>query len=168
MLVRIAELADAAALLDLVREVENGTDWLLHEVEELGMDVTAMTRRMAQFLARGNCTVIVAEEHDARLAGYLFALGGHLAGLAHAVRINGLGVAPRARRRGVGLGLLRRLEAWAGEHGMRRLELKLMAPNEAAHALYLRAGFADEGLERSAYRVGERFVDALIMGKVLP
>ena len=33
MLVRIADLADAAALLDLVRDVENGTDWLLHEVD---------------------------------------------------------------------------------------------------------------------------------------
>lgn len=167
MLVRIAELADAAALLDLVRDVENGTDWLLHEVAELGMDAASMTRRLAQFLARNNCTVIVAEEEGKGLAGYLFALGGHLRGIAHAVRINGLGVAPWARRRGVGLGMLRRLEAWAAENSIRRLELKLMAPNQEAHALYLKAGFADEGLERGTYRVGERYVDAVMMGKVL-
>jgi len=167
MLVRIADLADAAALLDLVRDVENGTDWLLHEVEELAMDATSMTRRLAQFLARSNCTVIVAEEEGLGLTGYLFALGGHLWGISHAVRINGLGVSERARRRGVGLGLLRRLEAWAGERSICRLELKLMAPNEAAHNLYLRAGFLDEGLEKGAYRVGDRFIDAIIMGKVL-
>lgn len=168
MLVRIAELADAAALLDLVREVENGTDWLLHEMDELGMDPTVMTRRMVQFLARHNCTVIVAEDEELGLVGYLFALGGHLAGIAHAVRINGLGVSPSARRRGVGLGLLRRLESWASERGLHRLELRLMAPNHAAHALYLRAGFRDEGREAHAYAVNGKYVDALLMGKLLP
>ena len=167
MLVRIAELADAGAVLDLVREAENGTDWLLHEVDELGMDPTLMTRRMVQFLARHNCTVIVAEDEELGLVGYLFALGGHLAGIAHAVRINGLGVSPGARRRGVGSGLLRRLESWARERGLHRLELRLMAPNDVAHALYLRAGFRDEGREAHAYRVNGKFVDALLMGKLL-
>ncbi|EPR40878.1 GCN5-related N-acetyltransferase [Desulfovibrio sp. X2] len=168
MRVREARLDDAGAMVELVRRVESATDWLLPEVEELTMDATAMTRRLGLFLGRENCTVIVAEDGDGgRLTGYLFALGGHLRGIAHAARINGLGVLPEARRRGVGLGMLRRLDAWAEERMLHRLELRLMAPNEAAHALYLRAGYLDEGLERHAYLVRGRYVDAMMMGKLL-
>ncbi|EPR36167.1 GCN5-related N-acetyltransferase [Alkalidesulfovibrio alkalitolerans DSM 16529] len=166
MRIREAELCDAAALLVLERTVEDGTPHLLDEAAELGLDVPAMTRRLGQFLSRPNWTVLVAED-EAGLQGYLFAVGGHLRGIAHAARINGLGVAEAARRKGVGLGLLRRLDAWAEGSGVRRLELKFMAPNAAARALYTRAGYLEEGVQRGAYLVDGRLVDAVLMGKLV-
>lgn len=59
-------------------------------------------------------------------------------------------VAPEARRRGIGLQLLRAAEDWAREQGLKRLALEVNQTNALAIALYLRFGFTFTG-ETSPY-----------------
>ncbi|WP_441247572.1 N-acetyltransferase family protein [Kitasatospora sp. McL0602] len=52
-------------------------------------------------------------------------------------------VAPQARGRGVGDGLITEIARWAAEEGYATLKLAVMPHNDAAIALYRRHGFTD-------------------------
>ncbi len=59
-----------------------------------------------------------------------------------------IGVRQAARRQGIAAGLLAALEAWARAHAAHRIDLTVDEANDAARALYRRAGFVEEGRVR--------------------
>lgn len=71
----------------------------------------------------------------------------HVATLTLAVRLS-------ARRTGIGRALLRRSYAWCEAVGVLKISLNVRESNSGAIALYLSEGFAFEGRERGAVRVG--------------
>lgn len=71
-----------------------------------------------------------------------------------------LAVAPPARRRGVGMNLVRKAAAEAAARGGGTLFLEVSARNAAARALYGAAGFRQVGRRRSYYADGS---DALVL-----
>jgi len=78
----------------------------------------------------------------------------------------GMGVAERARRRGVGSALLgAAIELCEGWLGVRRIELEVYTDNDAAIALYRRFGFEHEGTARGyALRAGA-YADVHLMAR---
>lgn len=111
--------------------------------------------------------VVLVAEFAGRLVGYAEARGGkfrrHQA-TAHVV----IGVLATARGQGAGTGLLQELKRWAPAHGIRRLELTVMAHNQRARDLYQRVGFQVEGRRRECLVVDGRLVDELYMALLLP
>jgi ribosomal-protein-alanine N-acetyltransferase len=84
---------------------------------------------------------------DGRLVGYLLARQA-----ADEAEILNLGVAPAARRRGIGRALVREgLAALAGR-GASQVFLEVRASNAAARALYAEFGFGEVGRRREYYR----------------
>jgi RimJ/RimL family protein N-acetyltransferase len=77
----------------------------------------------------------------------------------------GLMVAIEHRRSGIGTALLAAAEAWARGAGVRKLELHVFPYNQAAIALYDRAGFRTVGLRSVHFRRGATYVDAILMEK---
>lgn len=67
------------------------------------------------------------------------------------LHINNLAVLPAWRRRGVGRALLEAVLAEARRLGAARATLEVRASNQAARALYERAGFRPAGLRRGYY-----------------
>lgn len=79
-----------------------------------------------------------------------------------------IGVAPAARRRGVGAALLADVMARAVAHGAVRIFLEVAEDNAAAIALYVSAGFEKVGRRPGYYqRKTSRPVAALIMRYVV-
>jgi ribosomal-protein-alanine N-acetyltransferase len=75
-----------------------------------------------------------------------------------------LAVLPRARRRGVGAGLLAQGVVCAIAGGAERLFLEVAEDNVAARALYARAGFTEAGRRRGYYgRPRGPAADALVL-----
>lgn len=72
-----------------------------------------------------------------------------------------LGVHPSARRRGLGMRLLRRLGRAAAARGARVVFLEVRVDNAPAIALYQQAGFETVGRRPRYYQPGD--VDALLM-----
>ena len=72
-----------------------------------------------------------------------------------------------SRGRGVGAALLTHLEILAERHGYHKLALAMFPSNHAGVALYRRRGFRDVGTYREHGRVDGRWVDILIMEKIL-
>lgn len=83
---------------------------------------------------------------------------------ADEAEILALAVAPQARRRGRGTALLAAAEARAAADGARVMYLEVADHNDAARALYRRAGYVRAGLRRFYYRDG---ADALVLRKPL-
>lgn len=72
-----------------------------------------------------------------------------------------------SRGHGVGRRLLERLIALAGDRGFHKMVLSTFPFNEAGVALYERMGFRRVGIYREMGRLDGRWVDTLIMEKLL-
>jgi ribosomal-protein-alanine N-acetyltransferase len=73
-------------------------------------------------------------------------------------------VDPVARRRGVGHRLLEAALAAVRKKNIRRIFLEVAADNQAALALYEKAGFRPHGKRLGYYRRGAQTVDAIMLG----
>jgi RimJ/RimL family protein N-acetyltransferase len=72
------------------------------------------------------------------------------------------------RRRGIGRALVASLLEWAkGVDGLRRLSLEVFATNAPAIRLYESLGFAVDGAKRDGVRVGDAYVDLLLMSRLV-
>ena len=78
-----------------------------------------------------------------------------------------IGVAPTARRQGLGARLLAEVIATARAAGATRLMLEVRAGNQAAQALYQRAGFMVTGRRKGYYPAPDGREDACLMDKPL-
>jgi ribosomal protein S18 acetylase RimI-like enzyme len=101
-------------------------------------------------LLDSNEDCIFVADRDGEVAGYVWAdlepmSWKELRGPAGFVQ--DLIVAEDARRRGIATQLLRAAMDWLREHGAPRVILWTAAPNEAARALFRRAGFRDTMVE---------------------
>ena len=103
---------------------------------------------------------------DGVVAGYV-ALGPvlPLAANRHVLELKGLAVDPGQRRRGIGASLVRAAVEAASARGARRLRLRVLAPNQAARALYEACGFEVEGVLREEFRLEGRYVDDVLMAR---
>jgi len=59
------------------------------------------------------------------------------------------------------------LEEWAQQHHIHRLELTVMAHNNAGVALYKKQGFEIEGTKRHSLLINGQYVDEFYMSKLL-
>jgi ribosomal protein S18 acetylase RimI-like enzyme len=107
--------------------------------------------------------VLLAEEGGAVVGYVLLGPATRLASNAHVVQIHGLAVAPAARRHGTGRALLQAAAAEAERRGATRLTLRVLGTNEGARALYAGMGFVVEGIQRDEFRLGDRYVDDVLM-----
>lgn len=106
--------------------------------------------------------------NDAEAIGSLAFQGGSFVRTRHA---GTFGVAVARAWRGVGVGsvLLERLLAWTKAHSqIERIGMEVFGTNPDAVRLYRRFGFEEEGRRRGAFRLGDRRVDAIVMGLLLP
>jgi GNAT superfamily N-acetyltransferase len=90
--------------------------------------------------------LLIAESEGARVGfAYLERLQDYFTLEQHG-HVGMLVVTEEAAGKGVGGALMRAAEAWAREHGYRRLTLNVFATNHAARAVYEHLGYAPETL----------------------
>jgi len=164
--IRTARPYDAAALLDLKRQLDEETAFMMYEPGERESSVQDLARELAGIARTPNSVVLLAEIDD-QLAGYVELTGGSFR-RSRATAYVVIGVRAHAAGRGIGTGLLRHAKDWAAAHGLHRLELTVMARNTRAIGLYERMGFAVEGRRCECLLVDGQFVDELTMAAILP
>jgi ribosomal protein S18 acetylase RimI-like enzyme len=120
------------------------------------------------FAERPPDAYLVAEAGDGALAGYArVGQATRLAASAHVLHLEGLGVHPDHRGRGVATALLRAVEEEAHRRGAHRLTLRVLAPNAGARRLYERAGYEVEGVLRGEFVIDGEAVDDVLMARVV-
>jgi RimJ/RimL family protein N-acetyltransferase len=162
--VRKAVPADAVALAEVIASAED-SGMMLFGPGERRLTPEQAERMIGNFLKDSASALFVAEDTGG-IAGYLIARGEDTGRTRHRAYVV-TGVHHRARGKGVGTALFRRLDEWACERGLRRLELTVMTENEAAVALYRKMGFEVEGVKRDSLVLDGRYGDEYYMAKIM-
>jgi RimJ/RimL family protein N-acetyltransferase len=165
MYIRQISPDDAAAFVDLLREVEQDASFMLFERGERKTTVEEQRERIEKMERDRHSRIFVAER-SGELIGYLIAIGGQAKRNNHSVYLV-IGIRKEDQGRGVGSALFIELEKWANDHHIHRLELNVVTRNEAGLALYRKAGFEVEGLKRHSLVIDDEFVDEYYMSKLL-
>jgi ribosomal protein S18 acetylase RimI-like enzyme len=164
--IRTLGAGDAEAFLSLLTAVDAESPYMLYAPGERRSSPDKERARLNWWRMAGNSTALAAEA-DGFLVGYALVTGGTVARNRHCAVLEGLAVRRSWRRQGIGGRLLAAVVRWAGEQGLTRLELGVMAPNAAALSLYERHGFAREGVKRGAYCIEGTAVDQVLMARLL-
>ena len=78
----------------------------------------------------------------------------------------GVGILAAHSGQGLGRRMMEELDRFAQQHGLRRLELTVMAHNAPARALYTKMGYVEEGTKRDSLHVDDAFVSEIMMAKI--
>jgi len=89
-------------------------------------------------LAGGTSTILAAHEEGRLVATVMVGADGHRGWVYY------LGVAPAARKRGLGAEMMRAAEAWVIARGMPKLQLMVRADNQGAVGFYHAIGYQTE------------------------
>ena len=153
---RFAQPSDSAALERLERDA-----WDEHNTPELHRSGVVFGVRIPF------ADTIVAARGEAILGYAAIGQRSRFTSNRHIGVVRAVVVDRGARRAGVGSRLLARAEEEARARGFEALRLTVMATNEHAIALYLRAGYIELGRYPDEFRVNGRSVDDVLMGKRL-
>jgi len=166
--VRAAESGDAEALVRLAEAVSAEPEGWLISTDGEWRSVGDERRYLKALRRYPHAAVYVAQRvGDGAIVGRLSLSRDAHPASAHVADL-GIMVAKDARRQGVGQELLRAAVGWAGDAGIRKLELHVFPWNEPAIKLYEQFGFEREGYRKGHYLRGGAHVDAILMALSLP
>lgn len=164
---RNLNVEEAQSFWNLMNQLDYETKYMLYEPgerKEKANNIAALERRIRSTL-EGDDLLLVAEA-DNKLVGYISADKGFVNRIAHSAYIV-VGILKEYSNRGIGTELFKRLDAWAQEKKITRLELTVVCENEAAKHLYEKSGFEIEGIKRNSVFVDGRYLDEYYMGKIV-
>ncbi|WP_223589270.1 GNAT family N-acetyltransferase [Neobacillus bataviensis] len=166
MFIREARPEDAENLLKLIKQVEAESDFMLMDAGERKTSPEQQRKRLEQMRSENNSAILVAEQEDGKLAGYLIAIGGSVKRNRHTAYLV-IGVLKKYRGRGIGTKLFQRVEEWALTHKISRLELTVVTENLAGVTLYKKRGFEIEGTKRNSLFIHGKYFDEYYMSRIL-
>ena len=141
--IREIQINDAEAFLELNKQLDEETKFMMLEPGERDATVDAQVNRIRGFTEHKNSTLLVAQS-ESKLIGYIVAMGGQYKRNTHKAKIV-IGIIQNYVGQGVGTRLFKQIEEWAKQTGLHRLELTVMKHNERGIALYKKVGFRIEG-----------------------
>ncbi|PAD21656.1 GNAT family N-acetyltransferase [Terribacillus saccharophilus] len=165
MLIREIRIDDGENFINLVKEVERKSDFMLMEAGERKTTPEQQQKQLERFEQQNNSTIFVAEEKG-KLVGYLIAIGGTVKRTKHCAYLV-IGILQEYRGKGIGSKLFDKVIKWAPKHNVSRLELTVVTENKAGLALYKKSGFDIEGTKRNSININGTNFDEYCMSKLL-
>jgi len=113
-----------------------------------------------------NGLVIVAQVNG-KIVGMAHLVGGKFEKNKH-VGFLGILILKEFRRFGVGTVMMNYIMEWANkQRELKKISLTVFSTNKAAISLYRKFGFKIEGISRKQYKIEEKYIDEITMGKFL-
>ena len=162
--IRPAVAKDAAVLYRFGETLLGETSFFLRGPGERARSVDEMCTVIERFAALPHYLFLNAW-HGGDAVGEAIAMGGDFSRNGFTATI-GIGVLAAYGNRGLGRALMGRLDGFAGEQRLHRLELTVMAHNTAARTLYREVGNVEEGTKRGSLFVEGGFVSEVMMVKI--
>ncbi|WP_284140830.1 MULTISPECIES: GNAT family N-acetyltransferase [unclassified Virgibacillus] len=164
-MIRKIHVEDAEALTKLIQEVEKESRFMLYGANERVTSVANQRKLIVSLVQEENGMIFVAEK-DTKLVGYVMAIGNKVPRTKHRMYVVA-GILSSHRGQGIGTALFEKLDAWAKEVCIHRLELTVVTENKAAVALYQKMGYTIEGTKRDSLSIDGTFFDEFYMAKLL-
>ena len=168
MVIRKICAADTERFFHMMCRLDEETDYMMYEPGERQEKTKDLSRLRGRIEAAesGGDFLLGAVDENGDIAGFIWAERGTLNRVRHTAYVV-TGIRSAYRRRGIGTEFFRRLDDWAKDNGILRLELTVECPNTAAKGLYEKQGFVVEGIKKKTMKVNGSFVDEYCMGKIL-
>lgn len=164
MIIREIESRDADAFWQMQYELDKETNFMMYEPNERTKNI-ALIENIIQKAVDGSNLLLIAES-DTQIVGYISVQRGMPNRIKHTAYIV-VGIRKAFQGKGIGTEFFRRLDLWAQQKGITRLELTVMCPNNVAKHLYEKNGFVVEGTKKNAMFVDGKYVDEFYMAKLL-
>jgi RimJ/RimL family protein N-acetyltransferase len=154
---------DAEAFWHMQFELDKETKYMMYEPYERTMNLKLISD-LIQAAVDNNNLMLVAES-DNTIVGFLSAQRGKPNRIKHTAYIV-VGIRKVYQGRGIGKEFFKKLELWARQNNVTRLELTVMCPNNIAKHLYEKNGFVVEGIKKKAMLVDGEYIDEYYMAKL--
>lgn len=158
-----AKLEDAEALWHMMNNLDYETKYMLFEAGERRKDFSIIKSRIENVL-KYNDFLCLAKDGD-KIAGYISAEKGKLKRIRHTAYIV-VGVLKEYTDKNIGSEFFKRLDLWAEENHIKRLELTVVCENDIAKHLYEKNGFKIEGIKKKSMYIDQEYVDEYYMAKI--
>lgn len=164
MTIRSIRKGDGEAFLAMQRQLDQESDFMLLLPEERTTTNEQSEQHIEEVLAR-NDFLYVALDDSEQISGYIYGERGSLKKISHSAYIV-IGLQKKLHRKGIATHFFRKLDQWAKEQHIKRLELTVITENTGAIALYRKAGFEIEGTKKNAIFQNGVYQDEYYMSKI--
>lgn len=163
---RPGEVNDSCGILDTIRSHAVERSYIL--MDHYGKKIESEEQYISG-LDRSNNLFVVAVAGD-NVVGCLAALQADAGQWERTAHVLHVGLHLRESYRGLGIGseMLAYAEIWALERGFKKLEASIFTGNKRSLRLFNRAGFTEEGIRKIRVRVDNKYLDEVLVGKILP
>lgn len=165
MIIREIKASDAEKFAILTPQIEAESEYMLWEAGERNVQVEQQLKMIEGIEQKENSAILIAESDSEELVGFLMAVGGNAKRNKHSAYIV-MGILKEYRGKRIGTMLFKKLEQWAFNQDIHRLELTVVIQNKAAISLYKKAGFKIEGTKRHSLFINGEFTDEYYMSKL--
>ena len=161
MEIRRLNESDARAFYECLKTLDQETPYMMYEPDERVWDEEHIRRILSN-----EESLLLGVFDRKKAVGFISADRGSCRRTRHCAYVV-IGILKEYGHRGIGTELFRRLENWADENGITRLELTVEVPNRNAVDLYKKSGFVVEGTKKGTMLVDGRYVDEYMMARVV-
>ncbi|MBE6054942.1 MAG: GNAT family N-acetyltransferase [Clostridium sartagoforme] len=160
---RNIEKTDTEALWNMMNKLDYETKFMLYEPGERIKNLARLQDTVDNAVDGNDLCFLAMDENE--IVGYIAAQVGTLRKIKHGAYIV-VGIREKYRNRGIGTEFFKKLNEWAEEKNIVRLELTVICNNEVALNLYKKNGFEIEGIKRKSIYIDGEYVDEYYMSKI--
>ena len=164
MIIREIDLSDADDFWQMQFELDKETSYMMYEPNERKKNEN-LINNLIMNAVEGKDLLLVAEDEN-KIIGFISAQRGGPNRIKHTAYIV-VGIRKAYHGRGIGSEFFKRLDLWARESSITRIELTVMCRNKVALGLYEKNGFVIEGIKKNAMVVDGELIDEFYMAKLL-
>lgn len=164
MVIREIKISDADAFWQMQFELDKETKYMMYEPNERTKNLNLINSLIQKAVEGDNLLLVV--ENDKEIIGFLSAQRGVPNRIKHTAYIV-VGIRKAFQGKGIGTEFLKKLDLWAQQKNITRLELTVICNNIMAKHLYEKNGFVIEGIKKKSMFIDGEYVDEFYMAKLL-
>ena len=136
---------------------------MMFEPGERSTDINAVKNAIKKSINDNNLFLVVTYKEN--IVGFLSIQRGEYRRIRHTGYLV-VGIREKYRGMGIGNALFSKIDTWAMENNITRLELTVICSNTIAKHLYEKNGFIVEGIKKKAMIIDDKYVDVFSMAKI--
>lgn len=161
---RNIERSDTESLWNMMNQLDYKTKFMLYETGERGKNLDRLQGAIDSAVDGNDLCFLALDRNE--IIGYITAQVGRVRRENHSAYIV-VGIREKYRNRGIGTEFFKKLNEWAVEKKIVRLELTVICNNKIALNLYKKNGFEIEGIKRKSLYIDGEYIDEYYMSKII-
>ena len=164
-LIREISIKDVENFISLLSQIYDESEFTFYNPGEYSPTISSASQRLEKYITSPTKAIYVAES-DEQLVGYVFVNTETYERTQHEAVVY-LGVREYYQHQGIGQALINRIEAWALNHHIRRIEATVVTENINAIELFKGMGFQIEGELKDKLFINQKYYNEYVMAKIL-